>query len=301
MSAPEIVDAAAYHADPAPKPSLSCSIAKLLIDATPLHAWHAHPKLNPDWQPPPPKKHLDIGSAGHKLLLGEGPELAVIDAPDFRTKAAQQARDEAYEAGRIPILTGTLEEAQKMIAAAWPQLAANGLEMIEEGQGDAEVTVIATDPSGAMLRSRLDWANADRTLVVDYKTTMGSASEIAFAFTVARMGYDIQDAFYQHVLILDDPSRAGSIDFVFVVQELAPPYALATYQLSEADRHIADRKVQSAIKLWNACLDADRWPGYPSGVQRIALPEWHMKRWLDREMEQEEGAEAQGDWIFAGR
>ena len=38
-----------YHADPADAPSLSASIAKILIAETPLHAWTAHPKLNPNF------------------------------------------------------------------------------------------------------------------------------------------------------------------------------------------------------------------------------------------------------------
>lgn len=37
---------AEYHADPAPEPSLSATLAKLLISRSPRHAWMASPRLN---------------------------------------------------------------------------------------------------------------------------------------------------------------------------------------------------------------------------------------------------------------
>src|SRR5258708_2254328 len=38
-----------YHQDPAPEPSLSSSIVKLLDQQTPAHAYAAHPRLNPQF------------------------------------------------------------------------------------------------------------------------------------------------------------------------------------------------------------------------------------------------------------
>ena len=35
-----------YHADPCVTASLSSSIAKILIEQSPMHAWMAHPRLN---------------------------------------------------------------------------------------------------------------------------------------------------------------------------------------------------------------------------------------------------------------
>ena len=44
------LSAGTYHADPAAQPSLSATTCKLLCRRFPLHAWHAHPRLNPDYQ-----------------------------------------------------------------------------------------------------------------------------------------------------------------------------------------------------------------------------------------------------------
>src|SRR4051794_11565577 len=81
-----------YFADPCSQPSLTQSIAKLLIDRSPLHAWYSHPKLNPDFKPDDSTK-FDVGNIAHKLLLGRGKDIEVLEFSDWRTKNAQLARD----------------------------------------------------------------------------------------------------------------------------------------------------------------------------------------------------------------
>jgi hypothetical protein len=71
--------AADYHADPCPNPSLTQSVAKVLLQRSPLHAWHAHPRLNPDYQHDDATK-FDIGNIAHKMLLGRGKEIVVLEA-----------------------------------------------------------------------------------------------------------------------------------------------------------------------------------------------------------------------------
>ncbi|WP_242401117.1 hypothetical protein [Acetobacter okinawensis] len=39
---------AQYHADPCPTPSLSNSVARILLDESPMHAHFSHPRLNPE-------------------------------------------------------------------------------------------------------------------------------------------------------------------------------------------------------------------------------------------------------------
>jgi hypothetical protein len=42
-----------------------------------------------------------------------------------------------------------------------------------------------------------------------------------------------------------------------------------------------------AINVWFNCLASNNWPGYPRGVQRITLPGWHQREWIERELEEE--------------
>ena len=73
--------AAAYHADPCERPSLSSSIAKILLEKTPRHAWTAHPRLNPDFAAKDESK-FDLGTAVHELMLGKGVGYTIIKAAD---------------------------------------------------------------------------------------------------------------------------------------------------------------------------------------------------------------------------
>lgn len=289
----------AYHEDPCPAPSLSSTLGRLMLDATPKHVWYAHPKLNPEWQPKPPSARLNLGSAAHKLLLGEGAELAVLDYANYLTKAAKADRDAALDAGETPILREQYERAQDMVGAARSQLEAAGFKDLAWGQGEREVTV-ATEEGGVWLRAMLDWWGRDRTLVADYKTYDGYATPDAFGRHVSNFGYDFQDSFYQRVVAHALPELAGRLRFVFIVQEINPPYPLAIFEISEADRSVATRKVRAAVRAWESCLQRGAWPAHPLTVQRLCLPEWHHRRWLERELEAEESGEDSPDWLFAG-
>ena len=68
-------------------------------------------------------KAMDMGSAIHKLVLGAGSAIKEIVADDFKTKAAQHARDEARAAGLVPLLSADVQHATTVAAAVKSQLA----------------------------------------------------------------------------------------------------------------------------------------------------------------------------------
>src|SRR5260221_9713412 len=47
---------------------------------------------------------FDLGSAAHKMILGAGPKIEVVDADSWRTNAAKEAREYARMGGHIPLL-----------------------------------------------------------------------------------------------------------------------------------------------------------------------------------------------------
>ncbi len=85
-----------YHADPCPTPALSSSLARTLLDKTPLHAWAQSPRLDDEYVRVE-KTVFDVGSAVHKLYLGKGSDLKIINASAFNTKIAKEERNQAYE------------------------------------------------------------------------------------------------------------------------------------------------------------------------------------------------------------
>lgn len=283
-----------YHRDPCVQPSLSSGVAKVLVEASAAHAREIHPRLNPAWQPSTPSPRMALGSLCHALLLGRG-TVRVLPYSDFRTKAAQVARAEVVAAGEVPVLAEQYEFAEQIVASAREQLAGTELAELVEGRGDGEVAVFAATPERAWVRAKVDWWASDRTCLVDYKTTSGLATAERFSRQAAELGYDIQAAFYERVVAAAYPWIAGRTRFVFVAQEVEPPFALAAYELSEAELSVARRKVDAALGAWVQCLESGRWPGYSRGIQRLTLPPWYGQRWLDREYAAGDG----GDWILS--
>jgi hypothetical protein len=115
------MEAEKYHADPCAVPSLSSSIIHILCSQSALHAWTAHPKLNPA-AVQEEAQHFDIGKIAHALLL-EGEWIAeVLDFDDWRTNKAKEAREIARLNGKVPILRKHWTDVEAMVQAANIQL-----------------------------------------------------------------------------------------------------------------------------------------------------------------------------------
>jgi hypothetical protein len=94
------VPADQYHADALDdtRPSLSASLACVLLAKSPAHAYVQHPRLNPDFAQPDAKKAWDLGTVAHSLLLEGYANVHVVEGvTDWRTKDAQAERDQARD------------------------------------------------------------------------------------------------------------------------------------------------------------------------------------------------------------
>jgi hypothetical protein len=271
------ISAADYHRDPCIEPSLSSSIAKKICLESARHAQHDHPRLNPD-AAHENGEHFDIGTAAHALLLeGAGP-IAIIDAPDWRTKAAKEARDVAYAAGLTPLLAGRWADVQALVAAARVQLAQHtdgGAEMFLDGQPEQTLVWLEGD---VWCRARVDWL---RPGAIDDFKTAESAEPDRWARQMFAYGFDLQAAWYLRGL-----KALTGIDgvFRFAVIEREPPHVLSVVGLSPSSMTIGEKKVLYALDVWQRCLKAGQWPGYPTRTCWIDLPAWEEARWLEKEM-----------------
>jgi PDDEXK-like domain of unknown function (DUF3799) len=286
--APGIHDirARVYHADPCVEPSLSASIIKILLGKSPLHAWKAHPRLNPQFRALE-SAEFDLGSGAHSVLLQGGADLVVINPADYPAKngnvpqgwtndAIREARDSARAAGKIPVLRKDHEAMLSMAAAAdiaigkCADLADKGVPL-SLADGDAERTLIWQE-GNIWCRARLDWMSRDRRVMLDYKSTT-DASPDWFSRQIVRMEYHIQDSFYRRGLraITGQPA-----EFIFVAQENQIPFDCSFHAVDPSLAEIADALVERAIRLWGECLKTDTWPGYSNRIHWAVAQGWQM-------------------------
>lgn len=290
-----------YFADPMPEPSFTQSLAKTLLDQSPLHAYQAHPRLNvPTGEEDDAEgynKAKAIGNAAHSMMLTRGKSLAIGDFKDWRKKEAQEFKAAAIADGSEPILKKHAVTASAMCFAANEQLAhipgcQNAFTI-----GDAEV-VIANCENGIWLRAMLDWITPDLREVWDYKTSGMSASPYATGKMMASAGWHIQAAMHERILDAIDPKGAGRRKHYFVAQENSEPFALTVNQIGEAALTIGRKQLDYAVRAWSHCLTKGVWPAYPNRIIIPDLPGWAESGWLSRE--ETEASENDHSLIMAG-
>jgi len=259
--------AAAYHADPAPAPSLSSSLARLIVDQSPAHAKEAHPRLTLD-PIGPESKAIDRGAAMHELLLGGESRIQTIDAADWRTRAAQAARAEARAAGRIPVLAADWPAMARMLAELRRFLAQARLaDVFEAGAGEAELSGFWQE-GGIWRRARFDWLDRRTATVWDYKTTalpLGRWRANAARDPVAA----IQPIHYRKAALALTGRRHR---FAYVVQEVRPPFAVILIEPGDRLLKRALTGYENAAAAWRAGLERGHWPAYPARLDRLDPP-----------------------------
>ena len=299
-------DVAEYHADCCPEPSLTQSIAKILIERSPAHARLAHPRLappDPDGEDETPEKYdvaKAIGNAAHAYLIGRGKTIAVGDFPDWRKADAKAFREEALTAGRTPILAKHMVRATRMVEAASDQLdAARWQSAFDPDAGNGEV-VIAWQEDGLWMRSLIDWLGTRVPTVYDYKSTGLSVAPHAIPNLMANAGWPIQAAMIERGLDALDPDNAGRRVFRFVAQENEPPYALTPIELGEAVLTMGRKQLQYAIDIWHRSMETGEWPAYSSEICRPEYPGFREAQWLTRETEDADRRRPSQNALMAG-
>ncbi len=260
--------AAEYHADPCPTPSLSSGLAKVILAKSARAAMLAHPKLSPKAARKDESK-FDIGTSAHAMLLeGDASRIVVVEADDWKTKAAREARDEAHASGKTALLAHTFAGVAAMVEAAKVFVAQS--EIAADWKAAKSEQTILWCEDGTWLRARADRLSNDRKVIIDYKTT-GDASPPVFTRQMATLGYHVQDAFYRRAvraLGLPDPK------FIFFAQETEAPYECALYGCDPLLREIGEAQVEAAIGRWSAALRTNKWEGYGSRVHWANAPGW---------------------------
>lgn len=271
-----------YHGDCCDGPSLSSTGARTLAQQCPAaYRWQ---KENP-----PIKEEFEIGNATHLLVLEPHlfeQSVRRIPMDSYRTKEAQQMRDEAREAGLLPLITKQQEQVDGMRASLLNDPIAqfalkNGIEV--------ERSMFARDPEfeGVWVKCRPDILPASRHYLADLKTTT-DADPSAFSNAIANYGYHQQAAWYRWVVELVMGYRASA--FYFLVVSKSPPYLVTTVQIDDEAIAWGEILNRYARGIFAWCLEHDQWPSFtpditqPPAAFTVGLPFW-AKRELERRHE----------------
>lgn len=258
-----------YHADPVPAGSLSSTGARAILPPGTPAQFHYERRRKTH------KKAFDYGSAAHKLVLGTGPDIAVVDAENWTTKDAKEQRTAAYSDGAIPLLVHEYENVLAMSMMIRRHPIAGPL---FDRPGKSELSMFWIDEeTGVWRRGRLDWIPdpVGRTVAVEYKTTRSAAPD-AVAKAVYDYGYHQQAAQY-----LDGMRATGLGDdpaFVHVFQEKTPPFLVNVIEIDAYALRIGEAKNRRALQIYRECTATGRWPGYGDLVTSISLPVWAENR-----------------------
>lgn len=259
-----------YHRDPVPGGSLSSSGArKLLAPSCPALFRHEQDHKQPH------KPAFDFGRAAHEEVLGVGGGIEVIDAPDWRTKDAQKARDAAYAQGKTPLLP----KDYKIVQAMAEQIKRHPIagRIFQPGTGKPEQSLFWKDPAtGVICRARFDWlptqVKGRRLIIGDYKTARSVAPH-DLRKAIHEHGYHQQDDFYRRgarELGIGGPDTS----FVFVFQAKTAPYLVTVVELDLIARQIGRERNDIALKTYKQCMETGHWPGYSDDIELLALPVW---------------------------
>lgn len=265
-----------YHSD---LTSLSSSGARALMAGTPEEF---------DFErrtPRDPNRNYDFGHAAHKMVLGIGSRLALLDpkvcghtkdgkiaANPASTSEWKAAAAAARKRGQLPIAKWDMEKAQTMAGRVFQHPIARRL--LASGQAEHSI-YWHDDATGVRRRIRPDFLpdGMKRPLCIDYKTAK-SANPEQFQRAVVDYGYHCQQAFYE-----DGLAEIGLIDvgFLFVVQSKDAPYTVSVCQIDPEVVELGRRQNRMALEIFARCQESGEWPGY-DGIHTVGMAGWARKQ-----------------------
>jgi hypothetical protein len=219
-----------------------------------------------------PSKALTLGTISHVAVLEPKKlDTAFVERPegiDFRTKEGKEWK---ASVGTTPILDADEARAVRGIRDS---IAAHDAAKALLAGCDSEVAMFAEHRSGLWIKGRVDALKVEsdnEAVIVDVKTTSAGADYGTFSRQAASLNYHLSAAWYCHLAGLNGlpPCR-----FYWIAVEVAPPYAVAVYEIHPDALDLGVGMMNDALELIAQCEDEGVWPGYPTHVSALNLPVW---------------------------
>jgi hypothetical protein len=219
-----------------------------------------------------PSKAMLLGTMAHLAVLEPTKlDLAFVEKPgdiDFRTKAGKEWRESI---GSTPILD---QDEARAVRGIRDSIAAHDAAKALLAGCDSEVAMFAEHRTGLWIKGRVDALKVEsdnEAVIVDVKTTSAGADYGTFSRQAASLNYHVSAAWYCHLAGLNGlpPCR-----FYWIAVEVAPPYAVAVYEIHPDALDLGAGMMNDALGLIAQCEDDGVWPGYAPEVQCLNLPSW---------------------------
>lgn len=257
------------EADYRSAPAIAGSDAKhILPPKTPAHyAAHMAGELKRE-----PSKAMLLGTMAHLAVLEPSKlDTAFVERPegiDLRTKLGKEWRDSV---GAMPVLD---QDEARAVRGIRDSIAANKAARELLAQTQSEVALFAEHRTGLWIKGRVDALKVlddMESVICDVKTTSAGADYGTFSRQAASLNYHVSAAWYIHLAGLNGlpPCR-----FYWIAVEVAPPYAVAVYEIAPDALELGASLMSGALELIAQCEDEGVWPGYAPEVQCLNLPSW---------------------------
>jgi hypothetical protein len=209
-------------------------------------------------------------------VLGKGKDYAVVQASDWRTKAAQQQRDDARAKGLVPVLAHDFED--YCVAAERIRVELATRKILLDGLSEQAITWVEhTDYGDVQCKGLLDHVWPDVGMILDLKVT-ADASPTSVERTSENLGYAIQAAAYSRAVAALSPDLAGRVAFAFAFCEADDPWAINISEPDGVFREIGERRWLRAVREWALCKRNNSWPSYGEAVNPISAPSWALAK-----------------------
>jgi len=217
-------------------------------------------------------KAMLLGTMSHLAVLEPNKlDAAFVEKPsdiDFRTKAGKEWRESI---GATPILD---QDEARAVRGIRDSIAAHDAAKALLAGCDSEVALFGQHRTGIWIKGRVDALKVEsdnEAVICDVKTTSAGADYGTFSRQAASLNYHVSAAWYCHLAGLNGlpPAR-----FYWIAVEVAPPYAVAVYEIHPDALDLGVAAMNDALDLIARCEDEGVWPGYAPEVQCLNLPSW---------------------------
>lgn len=211
-----------------------------------------------------------LGSLIHRAVLEPDTMSDFVTRPagmDFRSKEGKAWRD--ANVGKTVLTHEEAVQVKEMVDAVWSHPIAKRIFK----DAATEVCLFAEDADGMSRKGRLD-AMIKGNVVPDLKTAH-SADAMEFERSIGKYRYHVQAAYYIDLCNLLDMDKS---EFVYVVVEKEPPYAVAVYSLDQDAIRLGRLEYQRDLAAVRKCMESGEWPAFPSEMRVVGLPDYIRKQ-----------------------